>query len=271
MVRKLFKYEAAAVWRSMLPVEIIVLGIALLTRFIQLFEVESTAYDIVRASAIVMLVISVIVSLIISVIVSIKRFYTNMFSAEGYLTMTLPATPTQHILVKLSVAVISVLGAVLVSLIAVAIATMGEVLIEIFKAGGYLFSRYFERLGGHGIAYIFELLLTVIVVGASQLLLYYACISIGQFARKKRVLFACVAYFVYYVFTQIMGTLFIITVSMSPRWLKAVINAFADFAIMNPNGAAHMVIWGIILFYAVQAVVFFFVSRYIIKNKLNLE
>lgn len=271
MVKRLFKYEISAAMRSLLAMEVIVLGIALLTRIVQFFEVDSVAYGIVRTSAIVMLCVSIIVSIIMSVILSIKRFYTNIFSAEGYLTMTLPATPTQHIIVKLVVAVLSVVGAILVSLLAGAVATMGEVFIEVCKAVGYISKVYFDSYGGHGIAYVFEVILMLLVSLSSSLLIYYACISVGQMASKKRVLFAFVAYFAYYSLTQILGTILLILVAIGPDWLKNLLYWFETFSMNHPIAVIHIVLWLVTVYFLVLSVVFFFISNYIIKNKLNLE
>ena len=271
MVRTLIKHEVKAVSRSMLPMGLILMGMAFFTRIIQFFESDSDTYDIVFGSAIFMLVTAMVVSLIMSVVVSVKRFYTNMFTGEGYLTMTLPVTASQHILTKVSVAVVSVIATVIAVIVAGSIATMGEVLVEVFKAIDYLADQYFREIGGHGVAYIFEALISVIVFGASQLLLYYACISMGQRASKNRVAAAFGCYFAFYVITQILGTMLIIIVSNGPEWFYNLANSIADFAVNHPYAFVHYFIWAITLFYGAQAVAFFFVSRYIIKNKLNLE
>lgn len=44
MVKKLMKYELASYMRSLLPFQLILLGIALLHRFVQLFENDGDAY-----------------------------------------------------------------------------------------------------------------------------------------------------------------------------------------------------------------------------------
>lgn len=271
MVRKLIKHEFDAVGRSMFPMAVILLAMSFFTRIIQIFEVQSRTYNIVLGSAIVMLVIAMIVSLVMSVVISIKRFYTNMFTGEGYLTMTLPVTAVQHILTKLLVAFVSVAATVVAIIIAGSIATFGEVLVEIFKAIDYLADAYFKFFGGHGVAYILEALIALIVVVASQFLLYYACISVGQMAHKNRVLAAFGAYFGYYIITQIFGTILVILVSLQPQWLIDLMQSITDFAEYHPYAFVHYFIWCITLFYGALALAFFFISRYIITNKLNLE
>lgn len=271
MVRKLIKHEMNAFARSMLPMEIILLGMAVLTRFVQLFETESSAYNTVRTSSIVMFVIAIVVCLVMTVIVSIRRFYVNLFSSEGYLTLTLPVTAEQHIFVKLLISVMSLIITVLTVTVSCCIATMGDVLIEVLKAIDYLFEEYYNLLGGHMIGYIFEGIILALAIFISQYLLFYACISIGQTARKNRVLAAFGVYFAYYIFTQILGTVFIIIVSSEPNWLIELFNRLSSFSEQYPFAFVHIIFIGLTVFYVVLSVVYFLVSRYIIKNRLNLE
>ena len=54
MVRKLIKYDFASYMRLLLPVQLILLGIAALNRIVQLFENNSSAYGIFFTSSIVL-------------------------------------------------------------------------------------------------------------------------------------------------------------------------------------------------------------------------
>lgn len=271
MVRKLIKHELSAFSRSMLPMEVMLLGIAVLTRFVQLFENESRAYDIVRTSAVVVLVIAIIVSLVMSVVISIKRFYTNMFTSEGYLTMTLPVTATEHIAAKLTVAVISLLTTLLTVVVALGIAALGDLLIEVFKAIAFLCDMFYSRLGVHFVIYCVELVICALAIAVYQLLLFYGCISIGQTAKKRRVLTAFGVYFAYYILTQIVGTVFIIIVANEPDWLNELAVSFTDFATEHNRAVYHLLIWGVTCLCTVLSTAWFFINRYVLKNRLNLE
>lgn len=271
MVGKLIKHEMNAFSRSMLPMEIILLGIAVLTRFVQIFETESRVYDIVRGSAVVVLVIAIVVSLVMSVVVSIKRFYTNMFTSEGYLTMTLPVKPVWHIVSKLTVAVISLLATLLTACVSLSIAALGDMLIEVFKAIGYLWRIFYSHCGAHSILYCVEIVICALSVMAYLFLLFYGCISIGQTAKKRRVLAAFGVYFAYYILTQILGTVIIIIVSSEPQWLMDLGYEMGKWATKHPIAAAHSLIWGITVFCGVLSAIWFLINRYVLKNRLNLE
>ena len=51
MVKKLYKYEFLALLRTLLPVYVALFGVALLSRFLQIFENKSVAYAIVFGSS----------------------------------------------------------------------------------------------------------------------------------------------------------------------------------------------------------------------------
>ena len=271
MVRKLLKHETLAFGRSMLPMWVILLGMSVFARIVQFFESESTVYSIVRGSTFIVFGISVAVCLVMTLVVCIKRFYVNMFTGEGYLTMTLPVTAEQHIFSKLLISVAGFVASVIVVLVALSITALGEVLVEVFKAAGYLFDKMYQQIGFHSVVFIIEFIIVLLVIVAYQMLLFYGCISVGQLARKNRVLAAFGTYFALYVIEQILGTIMVIFVSLQLTWLTALMEKLGLYAIKHPYVVAHGGIWIGIVIYVIIGAVFFFVSRYIIKNRLNLE
>lgn len=269
MVKKLIKYEMQSYVRTLLPMVLILLGIGLLTRFVQFFEADTFAYSIIEVSSIVALVISVIVCLVMTVVVSVSRFYKNLFTGEGYLSFTLPVTPTQHILTKLLVAVIFVFISVLAVILSLTIASAGELLVEIVKAISFLADQYFDTLGIHGVFYLFEMLIILILVLSTSFLLFYGCIAVGQMAKKNRILAAFGVYFGYYFACQILGTIFVILISS--YYYLIPFDTIAEFANNHPYASAHILLCAIMLYYLIPAVLYFFVTRLVINKRLNLE
>ena len=159
MVKKLMKYELASYMRSLLPFQLILLGIALLHRFVQLFENDGDAYWTFFSSSTAIFIIACIVTLVATVALCIARFYKNMFTGEGYLSFTLPVTVHQHIWAKLLSAIICALVSAVAILLACSIVTAGDAFVELWKAICYLCNRAFDNIGGHFIAYIIAALL----------------------------------------------------------------------------------------------------------------
>ena len=266
MVKKLIKYDFSSYLRLLLPVQLILLGIAALNRFIQLFEDNSsTVYRIIFTSSMVLYYISIAVCLVLTTIVAVVRFYQGMYSNEGYLSHTLPVTPTQHILSKLIVSVLFELGSLFAIFLSFCVVTLGELNIEIFKAGVFLLRR-FERAFNCGSAiYIIEAVLALLAYTVMGLLMLYFCISVGQLAKKKKILLAFGVFFALYVVWQIIGTILIIIVSTNPsvaQWLRELT--------WDTRSFLHGLLCGCFLFFTALSVIFFAVTRYLMSKKLNL-
>lgn len=268
MVKKLIKYDFSYYLRLLLPVQLILLGIAGLNRFIQLFEdTDSTVYNIVFGSSMFLYIVSVVVLLILTTVVAIVRFYQGMYTGEGYLSHTLPVTPTQHIVSKLLVSMIFELGSLVAAFLSFCIVTLGDLNIELFKAGGYLLGRFYGRFQVNLILYIIELLVLLVIASASGLLMLYFCISIGQLAKKRKVLLAFGAFFGLYFIGQILGTILVIVVAVNPLLM----NQLTEWIAYHVTAFYHILLCGEIIWLTVLGTVFFFLTRHIMSKKLNLS
>ena len=267
MVRKLIKYDFTSYMRLLLPVQLILLGIAALNRFVQLFEDGSTVYNIVFYSSIVLYVISIIVALVLTMVVGIVRFYQGMYSGEGYLSHTLPVTPTQHILSKLIVTILYYLGTFLAIFLSFMIVTLGEMNIELFKSAGFMFGRLMSYTHGHAVLYVIELVLLIVTSLVCGMLCYYFCISVGQLAQKRKILLAFGVYFGLYIISQILGTILVVVFSLMGHDVYTGMYMW----IANHSIAFYHIVFGIgIAIQLIMSVVYFLLIRYIMSKKLNL-
>lgn len=269
MVKKLFKHEFIAYMRTLIPMYIILVGIAALTRFVYIFENDSTIFSIVGTSSIVAFVVACIVSIILTYVRVITRFYKNLFTNEGYLSFTLPVTTRQHITVKLVVGGLSIIATVLLILISICIATAGEMATELFKALAYTINEIQIELEYNIWPYIAEVILWLIVGIFSSVLLFYFCVAIGQLAKKNRVIAAIGVYFAYYFLTQIIGTVLIAVFSVinDTAWF----NDLMIFIEKHIYASVHVFLAIGIVFTALMGLIYFAVTHLIIKKKLNLE
>ena len=268
MVKKLIKYDFASFMRLILPVQLILIGIAALSRFIQIFEdTKSSVYNIIFTSSIVLYVIAIVVALVLTAIVAIVRFYQGMYTNEGYLSHTLPVTSTQHILSKLIVSMLFELGSILAVFISFCVITLGELNIEIFKSAFFLLGKFYEAFGGHLIAYIAEFVLFILTSLVTVLLCWYFCISVGQLVSKKKVLLAFGVYFGLYVLSQIFNTFVIIFVTLNSELMEQI----TEWAMDNVIAFYHIALCTSLLITAIVGAVYFFITRYIMSKKLNLS
>ncbi len=271
MVKKLIKHEMLFYLRTLLPAELILLGMALLVRFVQFFESDAVIYDIVGISSIVTYVIAIIVCVVMMFITGITRFYKNLYTAEGYLSFTLPVTHSEHIFSKLFSAVAVSLITALVIGVSLAIATAGEVFSEIVKAGNYLFKMLFDYTGVHGVLFIIEFIVLVIVSLSTGYLLYYTCITAGQMAKKNRVLAAFGIYFGYYFVCQTIGTFFMTMTAIFNEPIARLMENIGLFAETHPIATVHIFFISVIIFDAIIGGVYYFLTHLIMKKRLNLE
>lgn len=269
MVKKLYKHEFLA-WLRVVP---IIFAITLLTagfhRILQIFETNTTYYEIVHVSAIVLFVVALLVCLASPIVFGIVRFYKNLFTGEGYLTFTLPVKPVTHLWVKVSTTMVFSIASLLVCIAAACIITAGDVFRELWKAGVYLWNQIEDSYIGHITGYIAEGVLLVLVAVFATILLYNACLCIGQLAKKNRILLSVGAYFGYYIITQVLGTVFIIvfTVLESARALDPIY----EYVGAHPLTSVHIILWLCVVFCALLALVYWLICQWILRKKLNLE
>ncbi len=265
MVKKLFKHEILYYLRSMLPIYVIVLAIAALSRTILFFETDNTLYDILSSSSITSFVVASIVCLVLTIIFTIVRYYRNLFTAEGYLSFTLPVTPAQHLWVKLLTATLVQVASTVIVLAAVCIVISGDPLNELIKAGVYLLEMPERAIRDNYWMFAIEFSLITLLSGVFSTLLFYSCITIGQMFNKNRVAAAVGVYVGYQIVTQVLGTVFVVISAFLP-W-EDMLAAFAA----APIPSVHLLMWLSILLTVIFAGLLFLLCHQIIRHKLNLE
>ncbi len=269
MVRKLFKHEFNAVFRIIIPINIILLAMATLGRLVQLFEADTIVYDLFLGSAIFFFVVGSSAAIILTEINGIARFFRNLFSGEGYLSFTLPVTPAAHILVKATVSVLATFITYLTLITACGIIIDTEMLIEIFKAAVYLLGKVPSHIMVHLPLYLVEALLCHTIMWYGVYLLFYACISIGQMAHKARFFAAVGVFFGYYTVLQILATIgMVLFTFLQPliNWGK-IINFFSQHYL----GATHAILLAVLAVSVLIAYAYFQISNRLICRRLNLE
>ena len=286
MVKKLIKYDFRSYLRLLLPVQLILIGIAAINRFIQFFEPSNNdvaknvigyyyagyagpfgVYQTIFISSIVLYVISIAVALLMTLIVSIVRFYQGMYTNEGYLNHTLPVTPTQHIFAKLLTSLLFTFGSLFAVFLSLMLITAGDMNIEIFKAFFFILHRVFAANGIHAALYILEGVLFVICWCCFVYFKLYCCISIGQLVQKKKVLLAFGVFFGIYIVKQIIGTIFIITVTLNFELMAQIGSWIADHGI----AATHIILCFGIVIDALFALIYFLITKHIMSKRLNLS
>ena len=270
MVKKLLKYEFSFYYKRMLPLFLVVLGTALLNRITQFFEADTSSYRILFGSSVVLLVVASLAAVIGVIVIAVSRYYKNMFANEGYLTLSLPVTSEQHLVSKLTAAFLWSVFTGICVLLGIAVATAGDVFAELMKAGFYMVRKVvWPAVHGNTIGYGIEFLLALITASVKVILLCYACLSIGQRAKKNRIGLSVGCFFIYYFACQILGTISVILVTIlaqSPLMEKLLKFLEENTILCLHLGAGFVILWNLCF-----AAVYFLISNHILKKKLNLE
>ena len=268
MFKKLYKHELLSYTRQWLPIQIAVLGIALFGRFVQLIISETDVYALMFGSTIFAYIAALTVSAVLTLVTCITRFHKNMFTGEGYLTLTLPVTPAEHLLAKVAGGVTIQAATLIVSTLSFAFICEFDYLAEILKAIAYLLKDGISEIGGHLIFAIIEIILLMIVSAGEQLLLIYGCISVGQTSSKHRVRRAVGVYFLFHFASQMILS-FIVAISETLEIDPSII--LEDLIEASPNFAMHLCLISAILIKIILSTAYFYVSHYILNKRLNLE
>lgn len=265
MVKKLFKYEMLYYIKRLFIFEIILMSIALFTRFIYLFPSNASMYLILSGSVTFVFFVVNLLFFIMTVIAIITRFYQNLYSTQGYFTFTLPVTETQHLFVKLATAVLFVYVSLLSSVLSVAVATAGELGVEIVKAIWYTLGVVFDELKANLIFYILEFTIYMFASTIFGILIFYSCISLGQLAKKAKIFVAFGIYMIYCAVLEAVGTIFFMVCVFLPM------DDIIYFITENIKPLLHIYLVAATIISAAMSIGLFFLNRRIMHKKLNLE
>lgn len=197
------------------------------------------------------------------------RFYKNLFADEGYLTLTLPATPAQHLWAKIISGAVWYVTHIVLIAVALIILVTGK---NVRHAWAYASPDAAKVLGmpfGH---YAFYLFIFMLFSSIYSIIMIYASISIGQLFPGHRILCSIISYFVLSTILQLF------TVGA-----MAIFNLFPNVYSGSQTGATaagqhtamtnYLIeifkISGIICFIA--AIILYFATYYILNKKINLQ
>lgn len=274
MVKKLLKHEATYYSRTLIIYEIVLFSLAFFARILMFFESDTVPYVLLQGMSFILFGLSVFGCIMMAVVTSVVRFYKNLFTTEGYLTFSLPVSTHQHIFAKLIAALVYNIVVFISTILAFMVSISGDLLTEVFKAISYLFGKILPEVAStefivNLIIYIVEFIIISIVSVACNLLLYYCCIAIGQTAKKNRILAAVGTYFGYVAATQILSTIFSISLTVSIN--ETTMEKIGKFIQNHTYGAVHIMILSSLLVSVLLGLLFYIITHRIITRKLNLE
>ncbi|MDR0817682.1 MAG: hypothetical protein LBN35_03490 [Clostridiales Family XIII bacterium] len=162
---------------------------------------------------IVMYILLAVATAVVTTVIIVIRFY-RLLGDQGYLWFTLPVTTNQHILAKLIAGIVWSVA----SFVAIVLS-----LLVLFARLNYFdaIADVWQRVTAIGFnlpGWIAVMLLSMLVGAVSNILVFYASISLGPHITKSRLGGSVIAYIIAYVIMQIVATVAsLITFSAASR------------------------------------------------------
>ncbi len=264
MLKKLYKHEFYSLFRLLLPVYLCLIGLAGLTRILMISKSENSIMTTFQTLSTLFYILGILFIFVFTFVIVVNRFNKNLFSHEGYLTFSLPFTATQHITCKLVCAVIAEIGTVFSLLLSVLMFTIGT---EFWEQLGPQFKVIFKALvstyDGWMIFAIVVLYSLVLFASLAQgLLMFYACMAIGQI-KKNRTSASFIAYIAMYFGIQVFSSLVVTPIGniMEGDLFKG-LSEF-NFALISGGS--------ILLYELLLGAALFFITTKCMTKHLNLE
>jgi len=295
MLGKLIKHDFNSLSKVLLPTQLAIFGATILGTLGFAFSIRNNYYD-VQANGLfgllrlitgflsAIMVIAIIAASILVAFIIFQRFYKNLMCDEGYLTFTLPVTTSQILWSKLITAMLWTIISSIVIFICINIFVLfgtsetGLINTEAYKEMGRALHEVNITIGARIIWPILELGLFMIVCTAYSILQVYLALIIGGIVSQKHKILAGIGfYFVVQIAVSIISTIvqFFMTGSMTTTMMSFESDTFdRQNALEAYNiivGAIQPYFW---IYFALTLAItagFFFLSRYFLKNKLNLE
>ena len=266
---KLLKYEWKACARTCLPMYAAVLLLALVNRLTMKDQVQELMYGIPTALMGLLYFAVMVAVFVVTTVILIQRFYKNLLGDEGYLMFTLPVTVSQHIWAKTIIAVAMSILSTIAALLSVGILGGG---MGIIQGAATVMQNLLQGLVQRPNEFVvgLEIVLWLLILTVVGTLFIYLCMALGHLAKKHRVLMSVVWYFVLSTAAQFLFMFFLMSAGTLPLegfWMA--LNDF--FRGVGVAGTIHIGMIALCLGTAVVGAVFFLGTRYILKNKLNLE
>jgi len=284
----LIKHDFRALSRTLFPLQIGILAgglvatllTALTIRLNHASTMESSAMlqgtiTVVSVTMSVLIGIAIAASAFVTLLLICMHFYRSFLCDEGYLTFTLPVSTGRLLWSKLLTGIFWLLINMVVIFVTILIfavfgtSSTGLVNLEVLQAMKAFFTQVLPEIS----QYISLPLVIVecVVVGllalASQMLeIYFAIIIGGQIAKKHRILAAIGMYLLINMGVGIISSVYTSVVAFGEGVWTITLDSAREAGVFFTSVFG----WYGVLF-AGLSVLFFFVSRSILKKNLNLQ
>ena len=277
MLGKLLKHEFKATSRYFIPTFIIIAVVTALLKISMILS-EDSIFMSMEISMIISIIQGLFVAIYVFVLVGtsilaifllLKRFYSNMFGDEGYLTHTLPASGTQLLNSKLICSFTWIMLLIPVWILSFLILFTGTDYLMVIRYYIEMFTEELSILSTSGFSVGLigaELVIMAILGSIGMILSYYLSMTLGQhFLGNHRLLGAILFYFVLNVISSTISSIYTTLLENIFYHDAMIVTAADSFRLITVMFAIAIVIS------LIQCIAYYLLTRYFLTKKLNLH
>ena len=260
MLSKLLKYDFKSLSKTIFPIYLVSLLLALLTRGVNMLADKFNVFSIPSGFISAIFVIVLIAIPIMTFVFTILKFYQNLIKDEGYLMHTLPVSKHSLILSKTISSTTFILLSFIMSILFLFVGVYG------IWFDSSLLSFIGKLLKEVNSVFILLIILSTLISVIFNQVMIYASIALGQ-KHNNKIMYSIIYGVVLYNVTQIISLVILIPVMFLDSNYQQYINAttISDFALIN----------GYLLFAFILSVLFtvgyYILTVKVLDKKLNLE
>lgn len=278
MLKKLIKYDFKAIFKYWWIAAVASTVLAVLGGIcLSVMSSEKALPDMIyRISTIglVLVCFGFVAFVLASVILIIRRYYTNLFTDEGYLTFTLPVKKHQIInsklitamCVQLITAIVCLLDVVIMICVGFSDYIFSHYFIDTLKRIWSSFAELFTELGFYTPVYVLEVIMLMLLGAVFSTLFIFCCVTFASVVAKKARIIKAIA--IYYLANSVLS--FILQIFMLfgtnsiARWYSVIPENMARLTIM-------LTLLTAIFFIALICALIYALQYRLIDKKLNLS
>lgn len=238
---------------------------------------RSSLLSLLLVAVIIMYILAVFALFVVTYVYMCTHFYKTMYSAQGYLTHTLPVNPLTTFNVKLATSFVWMFFSVLLLFGSVALLLIGvshgEILTEFSTIFNNEIRAELAAAGTSMAAIVFRMVLTLVSSCLTYLLWVFASASIGQLFSTNKVAASIIAGVVLYFVQQIIS---LIVMFVSGIFTSENVVAFEAVLVeTNPESAALTMSNSLFLMeniYSLVVIIALYATcAVIVRKHINLE
>lgn len=274
MFGKLLKYEFRYMMRIFLPMWGLFLVLSVINGFTVPQMASSDGASIVGFLFMLALVLVASALWVVSFVVIIQRFYNGLLKDEGYLMFCLPVKSGALINAKGLAAVILMCITIVVGLLGIFVILSLSVWSDVsLSEVGRAIEQMFINLTGYGVGpfqltmMVIWFILMMLSSVASFMYMIYLAMALGHLAKKHRVAWSIGAYLLINMLMSTVSTL----VFQFADWPAIGELVMESMSGMSASQALVTMEVGYTVVNLVLTLLFFFITRWILETRLNLE